>query len=374
MAQQQKTILHVFPSLEIGGSQRRLATLINEGHTTHKHMAIALNGDYASAVTMPTLECMPDVGPDIPKGQTLKALKIARSHLECIKPDLLVTYNWGSVEWAMSNRFRPICPMVHIQDGFGPEEQSHEILLRRLFRALIYSGCAKVIFPSHTLEKIAKKSWRISDQALEFIPNGVDLKRFSGPTDDRLIAAYGFQPSDIIIGTVAALRPEKNIGRLIEAFYYASDNIPNARLLIIGDGPMRPALQMLIERTSVSKTVILAGPLDNPEAILPRLRAFALSSDTEQMPLSVIEAMVAGLPIASTDVGDIKNMVSPVNKPFINGKDDKALSHSLRQLLLQGATAAEIGKANADKANQNYSHTAMIKRYEATFDRVMGND
>ena len=221
--------------------------------------------------------------------------------------------------------------------------------------------------PSRTLEAQVKKKWGIRDNRLKFIPNGIDTDRFALPANADQITSLGIDPSRRIIGTVAGLRPEKNVGRLIEAFSHIEDAYPDTQLVIIGDGVGMPALQMLAGRVCKPGNVVFTGSLAHPEHILPAFELFALSSDTEQMPLSVIEAMATGLPVVSTDVGDITHMVAASNKAYIAGKDAKILAKNLKTLLATPDVATEIGALNQEKAKADYHIDQMVETYDALF-------
>ncbi len=92
---------------------------------------------------------------------------------------------------------------------------------------------------------------------------------------------------------------------------------------------------------------------------------FALSSDTEQMPLSVLEAMASGLAVAATDVGDVGAMLSRENAAFVVPPEDAALATALRVLLTEPGRAREIGAANQAKAARDYDQRTMFAAYEA---------
>ncbi len=100
------------------------------------------------------------------------------------------------------------------------------------------------------------------------------------------------------------------------------------------------------------------GHSKNAESWLAAFDIFALSSDTEQMPLSLLEAMAAGLPALSTDVGDVRSMLSEENGPFVTAIDDKAFAAGLRAMLSKDTGG--IGEANRGKAKREYSLDAMI--------------
>ena len=364
-------ILHVFPSFEVGGAQRRHATLVTKGSGHFIHSVFAMDGNYKALSLIPS----------VPTAETQPAFRrrtMVRSALACrrllaeMRPHLLVTYNWGSVEWALGNRFRPLVPHIHIQDGFGPDEANGELWRRKLVRRLAYGGAARVIVPSETLEHIARSHWHIRDARLRRIDNGVDPGRFAGPADDHLVRRLKLDGDGPVIGTVGALRPEKNMGRLIEAVRTVADSIPTVRLVIVGDGIGRSALSMLTERIGLKENVIFAGHLDKPEDILPAFDVFALSSDTEQAPLALIEAMATGLPVAATDVGDVRTMVHPDNAPHIAGHDAQTLAGNLMTLCSDADRRTALGAANRRTVHDRFDETAMIAAYEREFDAVLG--
>jgi glycosyltransferase involved in cell wall biosynthesis len=118
----------------------------------------------------------------------------------------------------------------------------------------------------------------------------------------------------------------------------------------------------------LSDSVRFTGQVTNPTPLYHSFDLFALGSDTEQMPFSVIEAMAAGLAVAATDVGDIKPMLSPENSPYVAGCDDVSLAESLRALLYAPRLRSCIGAANRAKAAQEYDQEKMFRSYAALLD------
>ncbi|HTW72875.1 MAG TPA: glycosyltransferase family 4 protein, partial [Acetobacteraceae bacterium] len=103
--------------------------------------------------------------------------------------------------------------------------------------------------------------------------------------------------------------------------------------------------------------------IDDPAPLYARFDVFALSSDTEQMPLSVIEAMAAGLPVAATDVGDVRAMLSAENAPFVSRLSETELARSLVALLQAPDLRARIGAENQAKARAEFDQAAMFRAY-----------
>jgi L-malate glycosyltransferase len=169
------------------------------------------------------------------------------------------------------------------------------------------------------------------------------------------------------VGTVAGLRPEKRVDRTIDAFAECLRSAPfpeNWRLKIAGSGPELPKLTEQVNNLSIQEIVEFKGHLDNPSEFYAGLDVFVLGSDTEQMPLVVLEAMASRLPIASTDVGDVSAMVCGANRKIIEGKTAKALGDQITRLFEQPDLRKECGEQNLSKVAAEYSFEKMANRWE----------
>ncbi len=355
-------ILHVFPTFAVGGVQVRFASIVNHFGRRWRHAVIAMDGDLSCRERLdPALDIeFPTV--TVRKGDTLGNVLRFRRVLRRLRPDLLVTSNWGSIEWSVAN-LAPAVRQVHIEDGFGPDDRGGRLPRRVRLRRIVLRR-RLVVLPSRTLWEIATGVWRLDPGRLRYVPNGIDLARFAGPPP------LGERPGPVV-GTVAALRPEKNIARLLRAFALAASDGP-ASLLIAGDGPERPALEGLAQQLGISRRVRFAGHVADPAQLFKQLDVFAMSSDTEQMPLSLLEAMAAGLPVAATDVGDIRSVLAAANAPYVTPLDDAALAAGLRALLAQTGLRLTLGAANRAKAERDFNQDAMFRAWAAAFDGTLG--
>jgi glycosyltransferase involved in cell wall biosynthesis len=345
------TLLHVFPTFAVGGAQTRFAAVANHLGDAARHIVVALDGRTGAREKL-------DAGLEVRfaelprRAGAREAFRILRQ----MRPDRLVTSNWGSMDWVAANALIGL-PHLHTEDGFGPEEQDRQ-LPRRVWARRLLLRRSDVALPSHTLLHIARTAWRLPARRVHLVPNGIDTARFGGaaPMDAGLLAALGEGP---VIGTIAALRPEKNIGRLIEAFALLRRTVP-ARLVIVGDGAERAALARQAAALQVSPHVLFAGHSTEAPRWMATFDVFALSSDTEQMPLSVLEAMAAGLPVVATDVGDVRRMVAAENRDLIVKRDAGSLAGALRQAL-----ASAAGAANRARARAEFDQAAMFRRYRS---------
>jgi glycosyltransferase involved in cell wall biosynthesis len=350
-------LLHAFPSFDAGGSQVRFATIANHFGARLRHLLVAMDGRYACRERL-----SPEVGlsvltPAMRKGDTMGNVRSFRAVLRSTRPDALITYNWGSIEWAMAN-FPGLVRHLHVEDGFGPDEVGGQ-LRRRVWTRRLLLRRSTLVVPSRTLERIATQVWRLDPRRIRYIPNGIDCAAFA-PASARTPA------SGPVIGTVAVLRREKNLGRLLRAFARLAPEI-ECRLVIVGDGGERRGLEALAAALGLGDKVVFAGYAADPSAYYAGFDIFALSSDTEQMPYSVIEAMASGLPVASTDVGDVGAMVAPENAPFLVPAADDALADALRRLALDPDLCRRIGAANRSRAVRDYDQARMFASYQALF-------
>ena len=352
-------MLHVFPTFAVGGAQARFASLANHLGAEARHVIVALDGRIGAREKLRAgLDVRFAPAPRV--SGRLGGLRAALAFLRAIKAergvDRLVTSNWGSIDWAIANRITRL-PHLHTEDGFGPDEQDGQLARRAWTRAIVLRG-SDVALPSQTLLRIARAQWHLPARRLHAIANGIDTARFAAaaPMEMARLDALGAGP---VIGTIAALRPEKNLTRLLEAFALLRARM-SARLVIVGQGAEMGALQARAASLGVAEAVLFAGHTNTPERWMASFDIFALSSDTEQMPLAVLEAMAAGLPVVATDVGDVALMVAPANAPFIVARDAAALSEAFARVASSGAG---VGEQNRARVRAEYDEAAMVARY-----------
>ncbi|MGH6876179.1 MAG: glycosyltransferase family 4 protein [Rhizomicrobium sp.] len=359
-------LLHVFPTFRVGGSQVRFAAIANHLAGKYQHAIVAMDGAY---------DCFDRLSPavdaqrwDVPaaKRNTLGNVRAFRRILRARKPDLLITYNWGAIEWALANRPR-LVPHIHIEDGFGPEEVERQMLRRVLTRRFALAK-STVVLPSRTLYRVALDRWRLPPDHVRHIPNGIDLARFSTGCEPIAVPP-GAGP---VIGTVAVLRPEKNIGRLLRAFASGREKTA-CRLVIAGDGAERTQLEALARQLLPEGSYVFIGQIDAVERVYGALDIFALSSDTEQMPTSLMEAMAAGLPVVSTDVGDVMDIVAAQNRPFVVPREGRQFAETLCRLATDEESRPSIGAANRAAAGARFGIARMFSDHDTLFSSLLNS-
>jgi L-malate glycosyltransferase len=357
-------LLHVFPTFAPGGAQTRFAVLANALGREFEHVVVSMDGLHGTerSVQPGVALRLRAVTARGGRGLNLANLRAFRESLRDEQPDLLLTYNWGAIEWALADRFRPICPHLHVVDGFGPEEALAQLPRRVWLRRLALSGRTTIVVPSQSLRIVVTEVWRLHPGRVRHIPNGVDAPALASQA--RQPFGLRRQPGERLFGTLAGLRPEKNLDRLLRIAAMLPDAIP-WRLVIAGEGSQRAQLEAQARDLGLLERVVFTGFVERPGSVLRELDVFVLTSDTEQMPLSVLEAMAVGLPVLATDVGDLRLMLPSATRHLcLFGRDEeRAFAARLAALLASPDECRRLGALNRERAT-DFSAEAMVARYD----------
>ncbi|WP_454885119.1 glycosyltransferase [Sphingomonas oryzagri] len=365
-------VLHLHSTFALGGKEARAVRLMNAFGDAAEHVVLSAVPDALGAreaidpgirVDFPGDAAPSLIGRPGPRRYWHFARYMAGF-------DLVLSYNWGAMDGVAARRFyasiMKLPPLIHHEDGFNADELAKQKAARVLFRRAMLGAAHKLVVPSERLEKIARRDWH---QAAWRIPNGIPLDRF-GPPEPGAIPGFHRAPGDVVVGTMAGLRAVKNLPRLVRAF---SRSGASGRLVIVGEGPEREAILAAAQAEGVAERLLLPGFLPDPARYVGHFDIFALSSDSEQFPISLIEAMATGLPVVATDVGDIGNMVAAENRRYIVPADDEAgFATALGRLIASRDIRHRIGSANRVLAWERYGEKAMIAAYAALYGGAIG--
>jgi len=368
-------VLHLHSGFNAGGKELRAARLMNAFGKALRHSIVSAQpAAYGASVAVdPTLAV--DYPQDFPTLQgrptPVRLLSIARAMRGF---DLILTYNWGAMDGVLAHRLfgraLGLAPLVHHEDGFNEDEADGLKRSRNLFRSLALARASALVVPSRRLEGIARGAWHQPARRVRLITNGIALGAYADIPPADALPGLVKQPGDKWLGTLAGLRAVKNLPRLVRAFAAMP---ADWHLVIVGEGPERAAIEAQARASGVADRVHLPGFAPDPSRVVGLFDMFALSSDSEQFPISVVEAMAAGLPVAAPAVGDVAGMVSSPNARFITASgDEAALAASLAELAGDAALRSSIGEANRDRALRDYDERAMIAAYADTYGAAMG--
>ncbi len=359
-----RRVLHCHSTFAPGGKELRAVRLMNAFGGAAHHVVLSGVPDALGARDAIAPDLIVDFPQDAPSLRGRPSWSRYRTLARYMQGfDLVLTYNWGAMDAVAARRFFPGDgpPLIHHEDGFNADEAHRQRLGRMLFRRAMLPAAAQIIVPSRQLYEIARALWKCPAAQLVQIPNGIDTRRFAAPAEMGQVPGFQRHTDDIVIGTIAGLRPVKNLARLIRAVAALPGPV---RLVIVGEGPDRAALMEAAHKHGMADRLILPGHLPEPHRFIGHFDIFALSSDSEQAPLALIEAMAAGRPVVATLVGDVGHMVAPENLPWLVAPSDEAgFAAALQALCRDPDLRARLGRANQDKARAVYDEADMIQRY-----------
>ena len=368
-------VLHLHSTFDAGGKERRAVALMNRFHRGVEHYVVSAQPGAMGAKGLIDKR----VAAYFPFGFPPLAGKLRISRLQKLARamkdfDLVLTYNWGAMDAVLAHAvFGPtmgLPPLVHHEDGFNADEAGGLKRSRNWYRMVALSRASALVVPSRQLEEIALKTWKQPVTRVHRIANGIETGAYGRKPRPDALPRVVKRTGEKWIGTLAGLRAVKNLPRLVRAVQGLP---PEWHLVILGEGPEREAILAEATRLDIGHRVHLPGHVADPAAAVGLFDVFALSSDSEQAPLSVLEAMAAGLPVASPGVGDIAEMVSEPNRAFITAPgDDAALGHALAALASDDALRRRIGDANRIRARDQYDEAVMAAHYATLYARAIG--
>ncbi len=208
-------------------------------------------------------------------------------------------------------------------------------------------------------------------QRSRVISNGIPTDHYARPQTSRQEwrTREGFGENDVLFVCVARFADQKNHALLLKAFAQGPASDPSALLILVGEGVLQEKLEQQTHELGIARQVHFLGVRSDIPELLGAMDVFALSSDYEGNPLSVMEAMAAGLPIAATAVGGVPNLLENGKEGFIvqpgNVQD---LSNAMSLLLGNGELRQSLGKAAARRARENFDVSAMVQAYEEMYE------
>ncbi len=366
-------LLHCHGSFDLGGKEARTAKLMNRFGEEAVHTILVANADCSArkAIDPGIAVAFPSDAPSLAGKPGLGRYRKLAAYMNAF--DLILTYNWGSMDAVMTHAIlggsAGLPPLIHHEDGFNQDETVRLKRKRNWFRALALWRATALVVPSQRLETIAQTAWHQNTAKIHRIANGIDVDLYARKPQRGTLPGFTRREGEVVVGTIAGLRPVKNLTRLVRAVHAAG---PQVKLVIVGEGPERAAIAAEAARLGMGERLLMTGFLGRPHRYVGLFDIFALSSDSEQFPISVVEAMAAGLPVAAPAVGDIADMLSAANRDFVTPPgDEAALASAIRALASDPARRRAVGEANRARAAAAYNEERMVARYRLLYGSAM---
>ena len=230
------------------------------------------------------------------------------------------------------------------KERFGPIDRAVDAIARRS-SDLIFANSAAVADDVAAREGVDRASIRI-------IRNGVLIPE-PMPEDERrtIRARWGAVPDDLVVGYVGSMRPGKGHERIVEALPYVLAHVPGSRLLLVGGGPLRPAIERRVAALGLGDRVVLTGDVVDARPLYGAFDVFASASEAEGLPNAVLEAAAAGIGIVATAAGGTVEIVEDGRTGIlVPVGDDAGLRTGLLELALDAALRARLGAAAREHA------------------------
>lgn len=234
-------------------------------------------------------------------------------------------------------------------------------------------ACDMVIAPSPGMREVLR-SFGV-DSAIEVVPNGVDLKPFRDEIYPIERGNMGFSETDTILIYVGRLGPEKNIPFLLRSFAGAVEAFDNIGLVLVGDGPERDNLEDRARQMGINSRVRFLGlvPYSEMPAYLKMADAFVTASVTEVHPLSIIEAMAAGLPVLGINSPGVGDTVKDGFTGFLSQDEDLAsFTAKMVRLVLDQPLREKMGLQASQDVNK-YAIETTTQIMEKCYEQVISN-
>lgn len=355
-------ILHIFPSFATGGVQLRIVDVANRLGDAFTHTLLALDGQTDARTRLwPETPLKVETDPGWPS--SLAALPTFRRYLRRYAPDLVCTYNWGSMNWAFAAATMP-APHLHFESGFSIDEAVAPLRRRTLFRRLALRRAAALVVPSETLYELARGNRWAPERRLRWIVNGVDVSYYRR---DSAASAPSVPPPTVT--AVAPLRREKRLDRLIAAACSVGEEV---EIRLCGDGPERPALEAMARQSPEKLRVAFLGMLADIRPVLAKSAVFAITSQTEQMPNALLQAMAMELPVIAFDAGDIRRILPDPQRAFVFAQEDeRGFRQGLSALLGDAGLRRRLGALNRKRVCEDYTMDRMVEAYRKLYEDTL---
>lgn len=358
-------ILHILPSLGVGGAERMALHLctwllgqgyeVEVGYLSPPH---TLYPDFASKGIFPRyLRTLPVLSRWYPR-------EIER-YLRQLKPDLVHCHSvvWRKVGLACRNTHTPCLLTLH---GY----YAGWIDTGRRWMSKLVPYTDYIVGVSEQIVQLVRERLDVCEDKLVFIPNGIpDVA--SEPQEGDLLLPSGLR-SKAVVGTIARLEPPKDFDTLLQAVAIAKQNVENITLLIAGEGSLRKAIEERACELKILDQVHLLGYVSNVASFLRSVDVFVLSSLSEGMPISILEAMCMERPIVATNVGAISMLLENGRcGVLVQPGEAHAMANAIVKLLRDRHEAGRLASCARVRYEEEFTVDAMSTRYLNLYRRMV---
>ena len=351
-------VLHIVPGLLAGGMELAMARVISGLNSAEiKHSIACLKSEPEIIDKLPAdvdihlFYARPNE-PQLP-------FRLARL-IRKIRPDIIHARNWGAWPDVAVGRYLswPPVPLIYSFHGLGVA--GYMPWRRRAASKILVHMTNHLFTLSRQSRDYLVQNWGWPEDRTEIIPNGVDTNYFYPNHKPR--------GPRFIIGSVGNLRSVKNHRLILEACKPLLGEGHDLEIRIAGEGDLMGTLTNLADALSLGDRVVLPGRVENIPEFLNELDLFVLSSDSEQHPNALNEAMACGIPSISTRVGCVEDLLDGGRcGTIVEPGDVEGLSAAIKSYLLDPDLRCSYGKFALEHVRKNYTFELMLDRYRKMY-------
>lgn len=296
------------------------------------------------------------------------------AYIREIQPDIIHVHHTVSAVWGalLGKMFgAQVIRTVH-------NDHRHNTIYQHLANAISFTFTDRVICNSKdTYANLQPWEKRLVGK-FEIVHNGIDVERIdqAKSAEEELRHMIGVGENKIVVGSVGRLIPQKNYKNLLRAWSVVLDRVPEARLVIIGDGALREDLKRLADALEIASFVTFAGehPRDTVYALLHTIDMYVMPSRWEGFCNAVVEAMAAGNPVVSSDISTLREVVGEV-ATYVNPEEPNDIAHGIIEVLRESPESwYERGQACRQRAIERYSVERTAEQYIRNYRMLAGQE
>ena len=367
----QLRIVHGLLSLDVGGLERVVVSLAREGVRRGHKISIVCIERHGELVQEIQIAGTDVISLEKPAGRHNEFISHAGAVLDRLTPDLVHTHQIGAAWYLGAAAAQRNLPVLHTEHGNQFARVSGGIT--RLKSRLFYAKAARVIdefccVSADVADAVTR--WRtVPRRKVKVVPNGIEIGDGAMGSDREIVReSLGIPYDACVIGTVGRLAEVKRQDRLLRATANLRTRRPDVWLLIVGEGSERNRLQELAASLGISDRVCFAGYQSEPIRYLRAMDVFALTSQSEGLPISLLEAWTVGLPVVCTSVGGIPDAVTHNrNGLLVPNNEGSDLECALSHILEWPELAVRLGIAGRETVRVQYSLDTMVNTYEEKY-------
>jgi glycosyltransferase involved in cell wall biosynthesis len=363
-------VAHVVLSMDVGGLERNVVNQVLEGQALGQSVSVlCLERPGALA---PRVEALGGRVFCLHKrpGVRLSLVARLRSLLRGLRPDVLHTHQIPTLFYAgPAARLAGGVPVVHTEHGLPLFARRART---RWLGRLAGLHCDYFFCLTREMADEARKYRVVPARKIRLIRNGIETASYREAGDPQALRRrLGIPPEAAVVGSVGRLAEIKRYDVLIRSFARLKEHCPEAHLVVVGDGPEKPALERLAGGLGLEKWVHFAGYQTNVSEYLHAMNCFAMTSSSEGAPQAVLEASVARLPVVASRVGGLPEVIDDRRTGILYPPGDEgALARELLGVLRDKALARRLGDAASRRVQDLYGVARMAREYHDCFVRL----